>query len=90
VAHTADPKERLLHRVRRIRGQVEAIERLLVEGEELSSILGLIAASRGAINGLMAEIIEQHVHQDILAAKSDRERNKAVDDLLEVIGSYLR
>ena len=61
MAHTIRDKKKLLNRVRRIRGQIDAVEKALDEGKECSSILLTIAACRGAMNGLMAEIIEGHI-----------------------------
>ena len=61
MAHTTKEKEKLLRRVRRIRGQVDAIERALDSEQECGGSLQLMAACRGALNGLMAELIEGHV-----------------------------
>jgi DNA-binding FrmR family transcriptional regulator len=89
--HTTRDKTKLLARVRRIRGQVEAIERAL-EGESgCSEILQLVAAARGATNGLMAELIEDHIkehvaHPDVSAA----EREDAVEELVAVVRTYLK
>ena len=59
MSHTAVAPDKLLNRVKRIRGQVEAIERSLTEGSSCADLLCLIASSRGAMNSLMAEVIEQ-------------------------------
>ena len=58
MAHTTKDKEKLLTRVRRIRGQVDAIERALESEQECAGVLQLMAACRGALNGLMAEVME--------------------------------
>ncbi|MEG0880678.1 MAG: metal/formaldehyde-sensitive transcriptional repressor, partial [Janthinobacterium sp.] len=52
MGHTAHNKTRLLNRVKRIRGQVEGLERGLEEGRDCGEVLQLIAAVRGAVNGL--------------------------------------
>jgi DNA-binding FrmR family transcriptional regulator len=90
MAHTLNPTDKLLNRVRRIRGQVEAIERALMENQSCGDLLCLIASSRGAMNSLMAEIIDEHVRTNLLHAPGDRERAQAADELLDVIDSYLR
>lgn len=90
MAHTNNPKEKLLNRVRRIRGQVAAIERAIEGGENTSDLLCLIASSRGAMNSLMAELIAQHVKEGLLDASNDRERLAAADELLDVVNAYLR
>jgi DNA-binding FrmR family transcriptional regulator len=92
MGHTTREKTKLLNRVRRIRGQVDAIERAL-EGESgCADILQLIAATRGAINGLMAEVIEDHIREHVASPSiaSDAERAQGAEDLVEVIRTYLK
>ena len=90
MAHTQNRQDRMLNRVRRIRGQVEAIERALEENRGCGEVLCLIAASRGAMNSLMAEVVEQHVHENVLEAPNDRLRLNAAEELVEVVSTYLR
>ena len=61
MAHTIEEKKKLLNRVRRIRGQVDSIERALDQEAECSDVLHNISACRGAMDALMAEVIEDHV-----------------------------
>jgi DNA-binding FrmR family transcriptional regulator len=92
VSHTVRQKTKLLARVRRIRGQVEALERAL-EGEKgCAEVLHQIAAVRGAMNGLMTEVIEDHIGSHIVspAITSDAERSKGAEQLIDVIRSYLK
>jgi FrmR/RcnR family transcriptional regulator, repressor of frmRAB operon len=67
MAHTTKDKEKLLTRVRRIRGQVDAIERALDSDQEFSGNLQLMAACRGVLNGLMAELMEGHIRSHVLS-----------------------
>lgn len=91
MSHTAREKAKLLARVRRIRGQVEAIERALEAEAGCAEVLHLLAASRGAMNGLMAEVIEDHVGEHVAARDlTDAERGEGADELLEVIRAYLK
>jgi DNA-binding FrmR family transcriptional regulator len=92
MAHTAKDKEKLLTRVRRIRGQVDAIERGLENEQECTDILQLMAACRGALNGLMAEVMEGHVRFHVLAPKTaeDAPEARAAEELIEVIRAYLK
>lgn len=90
MAHSNHPKDRLMNRVRRIRGQVEAIERAIEADENTSDLLCLIASSRGAINSLMAEVLGQHVRDRVLEAPSDRARLEAADELIDVVNAYLK
>jgi DNA-binding FrmR family transcriptional regulator len=92
MAHTVRDKRKLRNRVGRIRGQVEAIDRGLVEEQDCNELLQLIAACRGAINGLMAEVIEGHVREHIVDPdeKPTSERSRAAQELLDVVKTYLR
>lgn len=55
MSHTHAQKDDLLKRVRRIQGQMQAVERALESGAECAKTLHLVAATRGAINGLMGK-----------------------------------
>ncbi len=92
MAHTTRDKKRLLNRVHRIRGQVDAIEKALEQEQECSDILRTIAACRGAINGLMAEIMEGHIRFHIVNPdlKPNSEQAKAAQELIEIINTYLK
>jgi DNA-binding FrmR family transcriptional regulator len=92
MSHTLRDREKLLHRVRRIRGQVEGIERALEEEKEPFQILQTVAACRGALNGLMLEIIEGHIRLHVLdeGRKPSAEQDEAVDDLMEIVRAFLR
>ena len=83
---------KLFIRVRRIRGQVEAIERALEQEAGCSDVLQLIAGARGALSGLMVEVMDDHVRRFIVdpARESDLERAAATEDLIDVIRSYLK
>jgi DNA-binding FrmR family transcriptional regulator len=90
MPQTATDKEKLIARVRRISGQVRAIEKALEEEQECSSIMQLIASSRGALNGLMSEVIEGHMNEHVADEKSVGKRKIAADELLEILKTYLR
>lgn len=91
MAHTIREKNKLLNRVRRIRGQMEAIERALEEERGCTALLQLIAGARGAINGLMGEIIEDHIHMHVAAHElSAQQRLEGASELLDVVRAYLK
>lgn len=92
MSHTIREKSKLLGRVRRIRGQVEALERALDAEKGCAEILHQIAGVRGAINGLMAEVLEEHVHTHIAAPsiRSDTERTQGANELVDVLRAYLK
>ena len=92
MAHTTKDKEKLLTRVRRIRGQVDAIERALESEQECAGVLQLMAACRGALNGLMAEVMEGHVRFHVLSPNNDRNSSQAqaAEELIDVVRAYLK
>ena len=90
--HTIQRKDKLLARVRRLRGQVEAIERALEAEAGCDKVLHLIAAARGAMAGLMAEVVEDHVRTHLVDAKRHPGAldEDATESLLEVVRTYLK
>ncbi len=92
MTHTVREKHRLLARVRRIRGQVEAIERALDEESGCDKVMHLIAGARGAMAGLMAEVVEDHVRTHLVDATRHPGALdvEAADQLLEIVRTYLR
>jgi DNA-binding FrmR family transcriptional regulator len=92
MAHTTKDKEKLLVRVRRIRGQVDAIERALDSDQECAGTLQLMAACRGALNGLMADVMEGHVRFHVLSPDGDKNspQAQAAEELIDVIRAYLK
>ncbi|MGN9473741.1 metal/formaldehyde-sensitive transcriptional repressor [Pseudomonas syringae pv. aptata] len=89
MSHVAANKNDLLKRVKRIAGQIQAVERALESDHDCAKTLHLVAATRGAINGLMDEIIEDHAREHVAnPALSDEERSKGVEELLEAIRRY--
>ena len=92
MAHITKDKEKLIARVRRIRGQVEAIERTLGGEHDCSEVLQLVAACRGALNGLMAELVEGHIRYHVMDPKAteDAPRAQAAEELIEVVKSYMK
>lgn len=80
MSHTIRDKSKLLNRVRRIAGQVRAVERALEAEAGCAEVLHGIAAARGAMNALMSEVLERYVSDHVLAP----------DDLVNVVRTYLR
>ena len=91
MAHTIQHKRRFLNRARRIQGQVAALERLLDREGDCSEVLHLIAAIRGALNGLMAEVLDGHVRTHVLdPRRKTAAQVRAAEDLLAIVTAYLR
>ncbi len=92
MAHTTRDKSKLLARVRRIKGQIEAVERALVADHGCAEVLQLITAARGAMNGLMSVVLEDHVHLHVLSPDASplSPQARAADELIDVVRSYLK
>ncbi|MDR3514781.1 MAG: metal/formaldehyde-sensitive transcriptional repressor [Azospirillaceae bacterium] len=92
MSHTTKRKETLLARVRRLRGQVEAIERALEAEAECDKVLHLLAGARGAMAGLMAEVVEDHVLGHLVDSEKhpDALDQDAAAQLIDVVRTYLR
>lgn len=92
MSHTIREKQKLLARVRRIRGQVEGIERALDGEAGCEQVMHLIAGVRGAVAGLMAEVVEDHVRTHLIDAQTnpDALQKQAAEQLLDVFRTYLK
>jgi DNA-binding FrmR family transcriptional regulator len=91
MSHTIRQKAKLSKRVARIRGQVDAIARGLEDELECGEVLRRIASARGAMNSLMAEVMEDHIRAHAFrAAKPKSDEAQAADDLVDVVRSYLK
>lgn len=91
MAHTQRDKKPLLARVRRIKGQAAAIERALEEGVDCLAVLQQIAAIRGAVNGLMAEVLEGHLREHLLDQEiSGETRGEELEQVVRIVRSYLK
>ncbi|MCX2545692.1 MULTISPECIES: metal/formaldehyde-sensitive transcriptional repressor [unclassified Pseudomonas] len=89
MSHTHEHKGELLNRVRRIAGQVQAVERSLESEADCAKTLHLMAAIRGAVNGLMEQFIEAHAREHVAHPDlSDEARAQGVEELLQAIRRY--
>jgi DNA-binding FrmR family transcriptional regulator len=93
MTHMIREKQKLLGRVKRIRGLVDAIGRAIENENESDQVMHLIAGVRGAVAGLMAEVIEDHIRIHLLAESSDEQpgaKLESAEELFEVIRTYLK
>jgi FrmR/RcnR family transcriptional regulator, repressor of frmRAB operon len=91
VSHTIREQKKLLARVRRIRGQVDSIERALSSEARCEEVMHLIAGARGAMAGLMAEVVEDHVRSHLVDAEKHPGalKQEAAEQFLDVVRTYL-
>jgi DNA-binding FrmR family transcriptional regulator len=92
MAHTIRDKKKLLNRVRRVRGQIEAVDRLLEDENDCADILQQIAACRGSINALMSEVLEGHIRFHLVERSQGHKSPKgnAVEEVIGITKSYLK
>ena len=92
MSHTLRDREKLLSRIRKIRGQAEGLERAIAETNDCTKILQQIAACRGAVNGLMAEVLEGHIREHLIdpSRAPTRSEGEALEELAQVIKRYLK
>ncbi len=90
--HTVREKQKLVSRVRRIKGQLEAVERALLEEKGCFNTLTTLAAARGALNGLVAEIVEDHIREHVLGSevKPMSKQGRAAEELIEIVRAYMK
>lgn len=90
LSHIKRDKAKLLNRVRRVRGQIEAVERAIEDELGCADVLHLIVTARGALSGLMTEVIEDHIRLHVVDPTKDSERSRGADELIEAVQAYLK
>ena len=86
MAHTHNQKKNILSRITRIQGQLKAVATALEEEKDCGVVLQTLAASKGAFNGLMSEILEDHIRSHVMNKKNEQ----STLELIEVLRSYLK
>jgi FrmR/RcnR family transcriptional regulator, repressor of frmRAB operon len=91
MAHTLKERQKLLNRIRRIRGQLDAVERALQQDAGCAAVLQQATACRGALDGLIAEVVEGHIREHVIdpAAPRSDPRARAAEELVEIVHSFL-
>ena len=88
MSHTSREKLDLVNRTKKIVGQLESVLRGLNEDEHCADVLQRLAAARGAINSLMAELMEDHIRNHL--PRNSISSEEAADDVIEIVKSYLK
>jgi DNA-binding FrmR family transcriptional regulator len=91
MSHLEKEKQKLVARIKRIRGQVDSIERSLTNDDDCADILMLLANVRGGINSLMAEVLEDHIRLHLLGSdKRSAPPSELAEDLIDLVRAYLK
>jgi DNA-binding FrmR family transcriptional regulator len=83
-------KVKLLQRVRRLRGQLDAVERALTTDEDCGDQLMLLAAVRGGVNSLMGEVLEDHIRFHLTVGSKEQIAPELAEDLIDLVRAYLK
>lgn len=91
MAELDKEKQKLVARIRRIRGQVDSIERSLTSADDCADVLMLLANVRGGINSLMAEVLEDHIRHHLTSPRrNSAEPQELAEDLIDLVRAYLK
>jgi FrmR/RcnR family transcriptional regulator, repressor of frmRAB operon len=92
MSHVAAKKTKLMNRIRRLRGQIEAIERAIEADDECADVLQQATSCRGALDGFIAEVIEDHIREHMVDPSAGRETPQALaaEELIEIVHQYLK
>jgi DNA-binding FrmR family transcriptional regulator len=92
MSHVTKEKAKLLNRLRRMRGQIEAMERAVDAENECATVLQQATACRGALDGFIAEVIEDHIREHMVDPQAGRDSPQALaaEELIEVVHQYLK
>jgi DNA-binding FrmR family transcriptional regulator len=91
MSHLEKEKQKLVARIKRIRGQVDSIERSLTTGDDCADVLMLLANVRGGINSLMAEVLEDHIRLHLLSSeRTSVQPAELAEDLIDLVRAYLK
>ena len=88
MAHTAREKEKILSRINRMKGQLDAVAKALDGDRDCYEIMRLLASCRGAINGLMGDVIEGHIRDHIVQAETKKDAAQSGEEIIEIMKSF--
>ncbi|MES3107300.1 metal/formaldehyde-sensitive transcriptional repressor [Sphingomonas aurantiaca] len=91
MSHVEKEKKQLLNRLKRLKGQIEALERAIEEDRECARVLQQATSCRGALDGFIAEVIEDHIREHMIDPDTSRDdpRTVAAEELVEIVHAYL-
>jgi DNA-binding FrmR family transcriptional regulator len=86
-----DTRSKTLGRLRRMEGQVQGIQRMVEEDKYCVDILLQLTAVQGAVEQVQRLLLGRHIEScvaDAIRSGSTRDRQKKVDELLEVFSRF--
>jgi len=88
LMHKLHGKDKILARVNRLKGQLDAFAKAAEADEDCYKIMQLLASCRGALNGLMGEIIEEHIREHIVEADNKKLATESGEELISIMKSF--
>lgn len=90
MAHIIKDKNKILSRINRIRGQLDAFKKAIEEDQDEYQIMQLLASCRGALSGLTTDFLEGHIRDHIVEAKDKKEAAHAGEELIDIVRSFMK
>ncbi len=90
MSHLSRNKPKLVTRLRRMKGQLEGVERALEAEADCSEVLRQLASIRGALVGLTGELMEEHLRNHVVGASTAAEREQGADEMTQILKSYMK
>jgi DNA-binding FrmR family transcriptional regulator len=90
MSHTIREKNKLIARVNRIKGQLDAFAKAIEVEQDCYQVIQLLSSCRGAMNGLMSEVVEGHIREHIVQAENKEEAAESAEELIDIMKSFLK
>lgn len=90
MSHTSRDQKKLKTRVSKIQGQLNGLQKMLDQEHQCTEVLQQIAAVRGAVNGLMREVIKGHLVEHVVEEESLEKREQDFEAVLNILNSYIK
>lgn len=90
VAHTKQDRKKIISRINRLKGQLDSTARLLERDADCYKVLQVLSSCRGALNGLMGDLVDGHIETHVVKAKNKRSATKGGREVTEILRSFWR
>ncbi|MBC7467053.1 MAG: metal/formaldehyde-sensitive transcriptional repressor [Bdellovibrio sp.] len=90
MSHIIKDKQKIISRVNRIKGQLDAFSKAIESEQDCYQVIQLLASCRGALNGLMADVVERHIQEHIINAENKKDASDSAEDLVDIMKSFLK
>lgn len=88
MGHTIGDKKKILARVNRLKGQLEAFSAAVESEQDCYKVMQLLASCRGALHGLMGDLVNNHIREHVVQADNKKDAARAGDELIAIMESF--